>query len=61
MGIKIGLIVLTIAFILVNFCNYMVNFYQTKFQEKLDRRVTELEWQNKKIEEKLTKLEKGDM
>lgn len=60
MGTTIGLIVLSVGFILVTFCNCMVNYYQTRFQEKLHKKVTELEWQNKKLKETLDKLEKGE-
>lgn len=58
MGTAIGLIILSVGFILVTFCNCMVNYYQTRFQEKLHKRVTELEWQNKELKGRLSILEK---
>lgn len=58
MGTTIAIIVLSVGLILTSFCNFMVNYYQTSFQEKLHKRVTELEWQNKELKGRLAILEK---
>lgn len=58
MGTTIGLIILSVGFIITSFCNFMTNNYQIRFQEKLNKRVTELEWQNKELKGRLSILEK---